>query len=172
MYQRYLSTNPSAEARALAETHLASVERCRHKIALHIPVENTPGQLSVPSPTGITELAPPVGHRAQLEKNVGIGLAIGGSVGLAAAVYFTIQAHDAENDVAAAYANGAQWKDVAPIDQRGRTAATEAKIAGIAGTLGLAGGIVTYLVGRHNEHPPLTVAPTSHGVAVSMLWAF
>src|SRR5262245_12927006 len=38
MYRRYLATNPSPEGRALAEMHLASVERCIHMLSLHIPV--------------------------------------------------------------------------------------------------------------------------------------
>jgi tetratricopeptide (TPR) repeat protein len=178
MYQRYLATNPSPEGRALAETHLANVERCVHKLALHIPIENAPASLAVPpvsdaaALTGTATAAPPVSRTAQLEKDIGLGLAAGGSVALATAVYFTIQARDAENEVAAAYARGAKGKDVAPIDQRGKSAATDAKIFGIGGALGVAGGIVTYMIGRHTERTPVAVAPTSHGVEVSMLWSF
>jgi tetratricopeptide (TPR) repeat protein len=177
MYQRYLATNPGPEGRALAEGHLANVERCLHKLALHIPVENAPGHFAVPSPppiaaASITASAPAVSRKAQVEKDIGLGLTLGGSVALATAVYFTVQANDAENEVAAAYANGAKGKDVAPIDQRGKTAATNAKIFGIGGALGVAGGIVTYMIGRHTELSPVTVAPTGHGVEVSMLWTF
>jgi hypothetical protein len=174
MYQRYLATNPSPEGRALAETHLASVERCLHKLALHIPVENAPSLVVPPPPdtTVITATAPTASRTARLEKTIGAGLVASGSVALAVAVYFTVQAHDAENEVAAAYANGAKGKDIAPIDQRGQAAATNAKIFGVGGALGIAGGIVTYMIGRHTERIPMTVAPTSHGVQVSALWAF
>src|SRR5215470_15454178 len=48
MYRRYLATGPSLDERALAESHLATVERCVHKIALHIPVEQTPALAVLP----------------------------------------------------------------------------------------------------------------------------
>jgi tetratricopeptide (TPR) repeat protein len=175
MYQRYLATNPSSEGRALAETHLASVERCMHKLALHIPLENAPGRFAVPAPLDTSVLTPaasPASHKAQLEKDIGLGLGAGGGVALAVAVYFTMQAHDAEDEVAAAYAKGAKWKEISPIDQRGKTAATDAKIFGIGGALGVAGGIVTYMIGRRTERLPVTVTPTGRGVQASMLWAF
>ena len=120
-------------------------------------------------------VAPPVpstSRRAQLEKDVGVGLAIGGSVSLAVAAYYAVQAHDAADEVAAGYAQGAKWKDLAPIDARGRSAATTAKVFGAGGALGLAGGLVTYLLGRRDEQPPVTVTTTRHSVAVGARWAF
>ena len=173
MYRRYLATNPGPDGQTLAEAHLATVERCLHKIALHIPVETASGHVVIPAPPAevtVTAAAEP-SHRAQIEKDIGIGLAVGGGVSLAVAAYYTMRAHDAENEVAAAYARGAKWKDIAPIDARGQSAATVAKILGAGGALGVAGGVVTYLIGRHSERPVL-VAPTSHGVEVSMVWAF
>jgi tetratricopeptide (TPR) repeat protein len=173
MYQRYLSTNPAPEGRALAETHLANVERCLHKLALHIPVE-TPARPAVAPPAVVaTTVAPPtVSRKAQIEKDIGIGLMIGGVVAFGAAAYYTVQAHAAAEDVAAAYAMGAKWKDVAPIDERGRTAATRAKLFGAGSALGVTSGIVTYLIGKHTERLPLTVASRGRGVEVSMLWTF
>jgi tetratricopeptide (TPR) repeat protein len=174
MYRRYLATNPGPEARALAETHLASVERCLHKLALHIPVEIASGRLVVPPPPAPLAVSAdaPVSRKAQLEKDVGIGLALGGSVALAVAAYYTVQAHNASNDVAAAYAMGAKWKDIAPIDERGKIASTRAKLFGAGGALGVAGGIVTYLIGRHTEQLPVAVTPTARGAQLTMLWAF
>src|SRR4051812_40489726 len=108
MYRRYLATNPGSEQRALAEAHLASVERCLHKLALHIPVETASrGRIAPPGvepPATVT--AGPVSRRAQIEKDIGLGLAIGGGVSLAVAAYYAIQAHEAENDVGAAFARG------------------------------------------------------------------
>lgn len=174
LYRRYLASNPPAEGRALAEGHLATVERCMHKLALHIPVETPSGALVVPPPPAVvaSDVAPPASHTAQIEKDVGIGLFTGGSIALAAAVYYAFQAHNASNDVAAAYAMGAKWKEVAPIDQRGKDASTRAQISGGAAALGIAGGVAMYLLGRHTEQTPVTVAATGHGVQVSMLWAF
>jgi tetratricopeptide (TPR) repeat protein len=180
MYRRYLDTNPSPEARALAEGHLATVERCMHKIALGIPIA-TPA-VATTSPGGMTR-----GHaltatarvdgpsrKAELEKDIGIGLAIGGTASLAVAGYFALRAHNAADDVADAYKKGGKWKDIQPIDERGKTASSRAWGFGIGGAIGVTAGVVTYLVGRHTETSGRTfaVAPTGRGVQVGMSWAF
>jgi tetratricopeptide (TPR) repeat protein len=174
MYRRYLATNPGFEQRALAEAHLASVERCLHKLALHIPVETASrGRIAPPGvEPSATVAAGPVSRRAQIEKDIGLGLAIGGGMSLAVAAYYAIQAHEAENDVGAAFARGGRWADIAPSDARGRSAATAATWFGAGGALGLAGGIVTYLIGRRDEGPPLTVATTRHGLQLGVRWAY
>jgi tetratricopeptide (TPR) repeat protein len=174
MYRRYLATNPDAEQRALTELHLASVERCLHKLALHIPIETASGRPVAArraEPMIATERwAPP--RRAQIEKDIGIGVAIGGSVSLAIAGYYAVQAHNAADDVAAAYANGGKWKDVAATDERGKSAASAAKLFGAGGAIGLAGGVVTYLIGKRDEQPPVTIATTRNSVSVDVRWAF
>jgi tetratricopeptide (TPR) repeat protein len=175
MYRRYLATDPSPEGRALAEMHLASVERCMHMLSLHIPVESPSGHVVTPPPreqlaTAVARPAP--SKKGQFEKDVGIGLVLGGSAALAVAAYYAVVAHDAADAVAAAYAKGAKWKDVAPTDARGQTASTRAKLFGSGGALGIAGGIATYLIGRHKERVPVTVAPTRQGVELGMSWAF
>jgi len=175
MYRRYLTTNPPPEQRALAESHLANMERCLHKLALHIPIELPSGSVVVPapaSPLAAIAAAPGRSRRAQIEKDVGVGLMLGGSAALGAAAYFAIQAHDAESEVAAAYAKGGHWNDVAAIDARGQAAATRAKLLGIGGALSVAGGVVSYLVGRSHEAPPVTVATTRHSVELGVRWAF
>jgi len=175
MYRRFLATNPEPDQRTLAETHLASVERCLHKMALHIPIE-TPGPRAVAAPrsepVAAFAAAPAVSRRAQIEKDVGIGLAIGGGVSLAVAAYYAVQAHEAESDVAARYMKGGKWQDIADADARGRSAATSAKWFGAGGAVGLVGGVVTYLIGRHDEAPPLTITTMSHGVKVGVRWAY
>ena len=176
MYRRYLTTNPEPAQRALAETHLASVERCMHKLALHIPIESGTSRALVPQPPSAIIAVPRDGpappRRAQIEKDVGIGLTVGGGVSLAIAAYYALQAHQAADDVTAAYAKGGTWRDVAPSDARGKSAATAAKLFGAGGALGVAGGIVTYLIGRHDEGPPVTVATTRHGIEVGVRWKY
>jgi tetratricopeptide (TPR) repeat protein len=174
MYRRYLATGPEPEQRALAETHLASVERCLHKLALHIPVETASGRVIVPAapPPAEPPIAAPVSRRARIEKDIGLGLAVGGGVSLAVAAYYAIQAHEAENDVGAAFARGGRWADIAPIDARGKSAATTATWFGAGGALGLAGGVVTYLIGRGHEGPPLTVATARNGLQLGVRWAY
>lgn len=175
MYRRYLATDPSPEERALAEAHLASVERCLHKIALNIPVEvelRRPAKSTASAPvvTAVTASAP--SRRAEVTKDVGVGLVLGGTAALAVAGYYAVQAHGAANEVADAYAMGARWKDIAPIDERGKTAAARATILGAGGAIGVASGIVTYLIGKHTERAPVAVTPKGNGVELSMLWAF
>ena len=173
MYRRYLATNPEPAQRTLAETHLASVERCVHMRALHIPVEGEASPALGPRPPFVTAAATsPAARRAQIEKDVGIGLVVGGSASLAVAAYYAIQAHQAAADVTAAYAHGGQWQDIAPSDARGRFAATAARLFGAGGALGVAGGIVTYLIGKRDEQPPVTVATTRQGLSVGVRWAF
>lgn len=174
MYRRYLATNPGAEQRVLAEAHLASVERCLHKLALHIPVETASGRpIAAPAAArSATAIAAPVSRRAQIEQDIGLGLAIGGGVSLAVAAYYAVQAHEAETDVGTAFARGGRWSDIAPNDARGKSAATAAKWFGAGGALGVASGIVTYLIGRRDEGPPLTVATTRHGVELGVRWAY
>jgi len=177
MYQRYLATNPSPEARALAEGHLASVERCMHKIALHIPMDTTATSSTAAmtgAPAAVAVDAPGPSHKAQIEKDVGIGLTIAGTGALAAALYFAIQANNDSNDVTNAESPPGKGKGgpVGAIDQHGESAATDARILAIGGGLGVATGVVLYLLGRHDEQSPVVVAPTAHGAQVSMRWAF
>jgi tetratricopeptide (TPR) repeat protein len=175
MYRRFLTTHPEPEQRALAETHLASVERCMYKLALHIPVEPGARSRLVPEPPSAAVAATrdaPASSRAQIEKEVGIGLVAGGSLSLAIAAYYALEAHRAADDVTAAYAKGGQWKDIAHSDARGRWAATTAQLFGAGGALGIASGIVTYLIGKRDEQPPVMVAPTRHGLSVGVRWTF
>lgn len=176
MYRRYLDTNPSPEARSLAEGHLATAERCAHKIALNIPVDNTPAVATSARPgpaLGTTRRVERPANHAQLEKDVGIGLMIGGGASLAVASFYAVRAHNASNDVADAYKKGGKWKDIQPLDARGKSASSRATWFGVGGALGVSAGVVTYLIGRHTEHSaPVMVSANSQGVEVGMAWAF
>lgn len=183
MYRRFLDTNPSPEARSIAEGHLANVERCMHKVALGIPVA-TPAvaassSVAATAPRGhalgTTARIEGPSHKAELEKDIGMGLVIGGTAALAVAGYYALRAHNAAADVADAYEKGGKWKDIQPIDERGKTASSRAWGFGIGGALGVTAGVVTYLVGRHTEQTSgrsFAVAPTNRGVQVGMSWSF
>jgi len=172
MYRRFLATGPSPDRTALAEAQLVNVERCIHRLSMHIPDETARGTAAPPLPAdGSVTLEMPRSRKAAIEKDVGIGLAGGGTVALGLAVYYAVQAHNASNDVADAYAHGARGSDIAPIDQRGKTASRNAEISGAAAAAGIAGGITMYLIGRHTERTAV-VTPTAHGAEVSMSWSF
>lgn len=170
MYRRYLASRPAPAGRAMAERHLENVERCVHERARRVAARRR-------VPSSLTALGADTRRAGsvpseRVEQDIGVGLAIGGGVSLLVAAYYTVQAHEAADDVAAAYARGAKWKDVAPIDARGKSAARTAQVFGAGGALAIGGGIVTYLLSRRSERAPVTVAPTRRGVEVSKAWRF
>lgn len=170
MYQRYLATEPGPEGRALATTHLANVERCMHKQGLGIPVQTA--SIAVTSKSlGVTATRP-AAHGANLKKDIGLGLTLGGSVALAGALYYAMQAHNSETDVSDAYTKGGKGKDVAALDDRGQDAERNARILALGGGLGVATGVVLYVLGKRAEAAPVAITPTSGGARVSLRWAF
>ena len=174
MYRRYLTTQPSAEGRAVAEGHLAAVERCAHENALHISKNpNAPTIIATDRASGSLFATAPTSHRAEIEKDLGIGLGLGGGVVVSIAMYYAFKAHDASAAVEHAYANGAKWQDISSIDARGARDATTARILGISGGIAVAGGVTLYLLGKRAEHlAPISVAPTKHGAEVHVAWQF
>ncbi len=175
MYRRYIATGPSLEGRTIAEGHLETVERCAHKTALGIPQDpgSTPIEIRTDRASGSLFATSPRSNRARLEKNVGLGVAIGGGVALAIATYYGFEAHSSANEVEKGYAMGAKWKDLADIDARGERAAMYAKVFGIGGGIGVAGGVALYLLGRSTEQMvPISIAPAKQGATVSASWRF
>lgn len=177
MYRRFLDTAPDPGARAVAETHLGTVERCVQKRTLNIPLGEQMAYLNVPAPRG-PEAVIEQDHRdiqrpTQIKKHVGMGLAIGGGVGLAIAGYFAYRAYDAERDVERAYEAGKKWKEIEPIHERGESASRAAKIFAIGGGLAAAGGVTLWVLGRREERAnQLAITPTAKGGAVSYSWQF
>jgi hypothetical protein len=156
----------------LAQTHLATVERCMHLRGLHIPMDEATAYLAIPNPPkdlGIVD-APQPRPRGHVMKNVGIGLAIGGVAATGVAAYFAVRAHDDQQAVEKAYAMGAKWPELAQRHADGERAATTARMFGIGGGAALAGGITLYILGRH-AGVPLQVTPTGTGARVSLQWA-
>ncbi len=170
MYRRYLDTGPSPEARAIAEEHLATVERCAHKIALSIPLDARE-RAAVPVVAKQQDIARE--EPGILRQRVGIGLVIGGGLSLAAATYFVLDAQSAESDVERGYAMGGNGRDLAPIDARGERSATLATWLGIGGGALVIGGVTTYLLGRRAERAmPIALVPKNGGAEVSLAWRF
>jgi tetratricopeptide (TPR) repeat protein len=177
MYHRYLNTGPSPEGREVAQTHLATVERCMHQRALAIPLDDSMAYLKVPAvpDLGIVD-APgpaPATSSAHLEKDIGIGVTIGGVAALGIATFYGFRAHAAAQDVERAYAMGAKWKEVEATHARGERAARIGKIFGIGGGLAAATGITLFVLGKRSERAlPVVITPTTRGAEVSYAWAF
>lgn len=177
MYRRYLNTGPAPEARLIAEAHLAGTDRCTQMRGLNIRKDETQpaaGALHPPARDGGTVFAePPTHERSELTKNIGIGFMLGGGIALTAAAYYAYDANSASSSVEEAYANGAKWKDVQAIDERGERSARYAKILGIGGGVAVIGGVTLYLLGKRAERlTPIAVVPTKNGAEVSWAWRF
>lgn len=170
MYRRYLDTAPRLEARVIAEGHLATVERCAHKISLSIPLdEQERAAVPVVAQQQDRERAEP-GIRMQ---RVGVGLVIGGGLSLAAATYFALDAKSAESEVEKGYQMGGNGRDLAPIDARGERAAKLATWLGIGGSALVIGGVTSYLLGRRAERAmPIAISPKTGGAEVTFAWQF
>jgi tetratricopeptide (TPR) repeat protein len=185
MYRRYITAvPPSSDERALAEAHLATVVRCSQQRSGDLPPDATLASIPPPPPAGPDPLfddrpAPaaggpgePGGH-GKLMRRVGVGTTIGGGVALGLAAYYGVQAHNASADVERLYAEGASWKTILPVHQRGERAETAATWLGIGGGITAAAGVTLLYLGWRAEHAsPLTVAPVKGGAQVGMSWAF
>jgi tetratricopeptide (TPR) repeat protein len=179
MYQRYLATNPDPGARAIAETHLATVERCVHKRALNIPLDESVGYLNVPPPPGpekvIDQDRRDIERPSYLKKQIGIGLTVAGGAALLTAAYFGYRSYEASQDVERAYEQGKKWPEIREIDARGKSAERTAKLFGIGGGLAVAGGVALWVLGRREERAnQLAVVPAAKGSGahVTYSWQF
>lgn len=173
MYRRYLDTNPGPERKTLAETHLASVEKCGHGGLLVVtpPVHDAkppvPGSEPYVPAANIVDATP-----ASRTKKAALWVGIGGGVALLGAAYFAWDASDASSNVSDLYAHGGKGKDVAEQDARGQRSSELATAFGIGGGLAVATAGVLYMVGRHYEAQHVAVAPHAHGAEVSWSWHF
>jgi tetratricopeptide (TPR) repeat protein len=185
MYRRYLATNPSPDARALAETHLATVERCIAQRGLHIPFDESMAYLRATPPedktlalvAAPTAPAPEHAHSRRMQKWIGLGVATGGGLALASAGFFAYRSHEASVEVEERYARGDKWKNIAPVAARGEQSATLARAFGIGGGLAAVAGVTVFLLGERAERraqslSPLSVTPTRRGAEVSLAWHF
>ena len=174
MYRRYLATDPGDEGRAIAEGHLNTVQRCAQKASLGIPQDpNSPLVIKTDRESGslFATATPP--RRARLQKDIGLGLTIGGSIALGIGAFYWNRAADAQDAVEAGYERGAKWKELEEIDARGRDSSRMAKIFGIGGGVAVATGVTLYLLGRRAEQiAPIAVAPAKRGATVNVSWRF
>ncbi len=173
MYRRYLDTGVSPEARMIAEGHLATVERCTHKLSLSIPLD-AQERAAVPVVAQQQDIARVEREEpGLLRQRIGIGLVVGGGLALAAATYYALDARAAQADVEEGYAMGGNGRDLAPIDARGERSATLATWLGVGGGAFVVGGVVTYLLGRRAERSmPIAIVPKKGGAEVSYAWRF
>ncbi len=177
MYRRYLGTGPSPEGREVAAAHLATVERCTRQRSLNIPMDDSVAYLNVSAPPDLGVVDAPQQDTpvrgSTIQKNLGLGLTIGGTAALAVALYYGLRARSAANEVERLYDMGAKFRDVEPIHLRGERAALNGKIFGIGGGLAVASGVTLFVLGRRSERAaPIAITPTARGAQVSYAWTF
>jgi len=179
MYRRFIATNPDPDARAIAEAHLATMDRCIAKRGLNLPMDESMAYLKVPPPEDKTlailespKAAPP---SRRLQKLIGLGIAGAGGIALGTAGVFEYRAYQAQQDVEARYAAGDKWKNIAPIAERGERSASYARAFAIGGGVAAIAGVTVYLLGQRaerNAFVPVSVTPAKRGAEVSLAWQF
>lgn len=170
MYRRFLDSNPGEASRALAEQHLASVEKCGHGGLLVVAPPAVAATVPAPQPAGVTvDTVPHESHTKRAAMWVGVG----GGLALASAVFFAVDASNASDKVTELYKHGGKGSDVAAEDARGQRSATLATVLGVGGGLAVVSAGVLYAVGRHYESAQhVAIAPHAHGAEVSLSWHF
>lgn len=171
MYRRYLDTNPSDQARVLAEQHLSAVEKCGHGGLVLASVQT----VAVAPKAAEQQPVPQVDEPSQPNrmKRTAVWLGIGGGVALAGAAYFAYDSAEASDTVSQLYKKGAKGSDVAAADARGQRDATLATVLGIGGGVALVSAGILYAVGeRHESLQHVAVTPHAHGAQVSLSWHF
>jgi tetratricopeptide (TPR) repeat protein len=172
MYRRFLATDPSPDARVVAQQHLDKVTRCIVHPTLAVTVPP-------PAPTPVVERPPPdpvqadIVRRPSIEKDAGIGLTLAGAVALGGAAYYAWRANDDSDQVSKGYASGVAWNVIASKDADGHRSQRIAEILGIGGGLSAASGVTLYMLGvSHDKAAHFAVSPTTGGAKVAVAWAF
>lgn len=173
MYRRYLATHPADDERAVADGHLASVERCPHARGRGLSRATS---ARAPRSTGAT----PARHagarparRGAITRDIGLGVTLGGMVAVAAAAGFAYDAYTTSREIEDAYAAGRKWKDVAALDARGERSEERATWLGVGGGLAIGSGLMVYVLGQRAERlAPVRITPTAGGAEVSATWRF
>jgi tetratricopeptide (TPR) repeat protein len=196
MYRRFLASAPPGAERTLAERHLATVARCGHTRvasssesaaigasvgAVAMAPTSPSAQAHVPMPMELAPTvvapAPRIARRSgRRDKQIGLGLLVGGGTALVVAGFFALDADAAAHAVSAAYADE-RASGTSAIDARGQNSADIARVLGVGGVLALATGAVFYAVGVRldkdaAEARRFAVMPTRHGAEVKLAWRF
>jgi len=171
MYNRFLATDPPAEARSLAETNLIAVDQC---VAALRPVPVPPPPIVAAVETRVPAPAPSVGtQREATERDVGVGLGIGGGIALIGALAFEIRAHSISETVSQTYQHGGMGSTIASLDASGRHDAALSDAFGVVGVTAVGAGIAMYWMGSHEAAARhVAIVPTARGAEVHAAWRF
>jgi tetratricopeptide (TPR) repeat protein len=181
MYRNYLTSQPDRPHRELAESHLENVEKCMSRRAKLQPLLGGRGDELAASggattTTGTVALDSPSPPGRTL-KRTGVAVGIGGLALVGVGIYYAAQAADYGSQVEQMYADGEKWKDIEPIDAKGRRASKLATWFAIGGgAVALTGGAL-YLVGRRDaaraeRSRTISITPGPDGGQVNVAWSW
>ncbi|MCE9576942.1 MAG: tetratricopeptide repeat protein [Deltaproteobacteria bacterium] len=155
-YRQFLASSGDPEARELARHQLIALGPCRIDVAM------TGGDADAAAP-------------GSGKRNLGIALALGGVLVLAGSATFALDANSAAEQVSSAYAHGAAWSTIAPLQARGERSSARALGLGLTGGAVVASGAVLYWLGRRDARRApraLALVPGAHGARVTLTWSF
>ena len=166
LYRRFLEKSEDPSASRIARRQLAAVEPCASKAEAAAADDRQALARRAPIAVVAAPSAPGHGHAA---------LYVAGASALALGVgaYFAVDARDAGDQVAAGYARGEKWSQIAPIDARGQQSSELAIGSFVIGGAALATAAILYWRERHDadsRRPIVMAAPTSRGAALGVTW--
>jgi hypothetical protein len=183
-YNRYLELEPNGRLAMLAMQRLSELgpSPSSSPEPAPTPAPTPPVVIPAPSPTTTPQPAavPPAAitttrvtpvddepsNTAQIERDVGIGLAGTGAALVVTGAIFGYHSSTLSNQVSGACATGCIWSDVAGNDASARTDATVQWWLYGVGAAAIVSGGALYLLGVH-EQSPVVIAPTANGAGVS-----
>ena len=196
VYKNYLRVDPNSPFRAKVETRIAEMETCvkdpsRKPVGTEAIQKDQNGGAAGGDKSHETrprpDVIPPGGgggpgageatRGGSTKKLIGLITAGVGVAAIGTGVYFSLQASDKADQVAAACPTSApcDWNDeLAGLQSDGQDAQRNAIILYSVGGAAVAGGVVLYLLGAHEAAaaPQLSFAPQRGGGSVAAAWTF
>ncbi len=181
-YRNYLRASPAARNRAKVEAFIAEMQRC---VPAPVPVVSPPTTPQAPAPSTrmppVRVVAPRESPAAEgaphgrSKRIFGLLVAGAGVAVLGTGLYYGLDARAKSDEVATFFERGGMWTArYQALESDGQSAATRAKILGVAGGAALVGGALLYALGwrEGSEAPALAAAPLGGGAWVSWCSAF
>jgi tetratricopeptide (TPR) repeat protein len=191
VYKNYLRVDPSSQLRAKVESRIAEMETCvkdpsRKPVGRETVEKQGQGTIApvVPPPQEARPVEPPVAPVARetqrgggTKKLIGLALGVVGVAAVGTGVYFSIDAGDKADQVAAAcpMTSPCDWNDdLSGLQSDGEAAERNAIILYSVGAAALVGGGVMYYFGMSEaKHAPaVALVPARGGASLAAAWSF
>ncbi len=180
-YRNYLRVSPAARNRAKVEAFIAEMQRCVPAPSPVLAPATTPQAPAPSTQAPPVRVAPRASTAAEgaphgrSKRILGLLAAGAGMAVLGTGLYYGLSARAKSDEVATFFERGGMWTArYQELESDGQSAATRAKILGVAGGAALVGGALLYSLGwrEGSEAPALAAAPLRGGALVSWCSAF